>query len=169
MRYFASLGLFDTFYTSSLLSQQSGVRELVCPACTSLSLSHQSLQFSPLQDLDTGVLGEGPGAGNDLEALGQDLFETSSSLVSGPGPGTSGYTTVPSPGGPMLTQQTQTGAKLSSGPPSQPPPSPAPTPSPSPTPSLPSPVSQQTPTTLGLTITEKSKPSKFSIDSLIGQ
>ena len=54
-------------------------------------------------------------------------------------------------------------------PPSSSPSHPAPTPSPSPTPSLPSPVSQQTPTTLGLTITEKSKPSKFSIDSLIGQ
>ena len=73
-----------------------------------------------MQDLDTGVLGEGPGPGNDLDALGQDLFENSSSLVSQPG------TAVPSPGGPMLTQHTQ--PKLSSGPgsQSQPPASPAP-------------------------------------------
>ena len=75
-----------------------------------------------MQDLDTGVLGEGPGPGNDLDALGQDLFENSSSLVSQPG------TAVPSPGGPMLTQHTQ--PKLSSGPgsQSQPPASPAPSP-----------------------------------------
>ena len=43
------------------------------------------------------------------------------------------------------------------------------TPSPSPTPSLPSPVSQPTLGPPPTTITQKSKPSKFSIDSLIGQ